>query len=302
MTTDELYPLTLEPVIAEQFWKHSANPSFHAEDMTPSELTAGTLWLATDSSRVAAGPQAGRSLNYLRQRWQADLVGSIIASTPDVPLPLELKLKYTGDSTLTVALTEDSLWYILTAEEGASINAGFQPGLNFSALRKECKSDPDRWAEFMTKYSVQENQGFNLPQMLPLLLGAGLTLAQIGPPARSLSAWPFDDSNTEALRLAEENRPLLWLNFTTLNPENSKIFQNSNLTVNLISTSELNALTAPETATFIWPLAGQGRIHTQGPAPTTRLQPGRVIMLPASLGHYAIESSGKITYLLIISH
>ncbi|MDR3037929.1 MAG: hypothetical protein LBV21_01350 [Candidatus Adiutrix sp.] len=295
MTSAEPYPLTLEPITAEQF-RGWAGPAFPAG----AEFTAGALWLATDNSRSAAGPQAGRGLGYLRQLWGADLVGSSAAGRPDEPLPVELKLQSTGETPLAVALTEDSLWYILAAEEGASLNAGFRPGLDPSRIQEPAGGDPGRWAEFMPEFGAETGRCLNLPRLAPLLLGAGLTVAQIGPPARRLPAWPLPGRGPED---PAAGRPPTWLTSTETGPEETEIFRGPLLTVRLITTARRSDLTDPEAATFIWPLSGQGRVLTnRGPAPTTRLQPGRVVMLPATLGRYAIESGGTINYLLIEAH
>jgi mannose-6-phosphate isomerase class I len=79
------------------------------------------------------------------------------------------------------------------------------------------------------------------------------------------------------------------------------LFQEEHLSVHLITTARRSDMTAPEALTILWPLAGQGRVLTNGPAPTTRLSPGRAILLPAALGRYAVESGGTVSYLLIES-
>jgi hypothetical protein len=95
--------------------------------------------------------------------------------------------------------------------------------------------------------------------------------------------------------------PPVWLTPASAGPGEAVFFQDERLTVRFITTTHWSGLTAPEALTFLWPLAGQGRILTQGPAPTTRLKPGRAVLLPAALGRYAVESAGQISYLLIES-
>ena len=271
MNENEPYPLTLEPIPAEQFQDRSGRP-WPAGEVPAGNF--GTLWLATDISRVAAGPQAGRGLGYLRHLWGADLAGLNCGDDPGLPLPVELKLKNTGETAQTLALTEYSLWYALEKDS------------DFQAF--EVGSDIDRGTEFRPEFEV--GSCLWLPQGTPLFLAAGLILAQIGPPSRPLPTKP-----------AEDPKAPHWLVPTEIGPEEAAVFQDQHLSVRLITTSQRGGLTAPEALTFIWPLAGQGRILTRGPAPTTRLSSGRAVLLPASLGRYSVESAGKITYMLIES-
>ena len=283
MSGNELYPLTLEPIPAEQFHDRSGRPWPAGE--VP-EFSLGTLWLAADASRVAAGPQAGRGLGYLRHLWGTDLAGLNAGDAPDMPLPVDLKLKNTGEASQTLVLTDYSLWYILDAAEESFIRAGFRPG------SAEFGADPSFWPELMPEFEVEAGRCLWLPQSAPLILGPGLTLAQFGPAARPVRSLP------DAM---DEPHPPVWLTPAIVGPGESVVFQDQRLTVRLISTAHWSGLTAPEALTFLWPLAGQGRILTQGPAPTTRLTPGRAVLLPAALGRYAVESAGKVSYLLIES-
>jgi hypothetical protein len=296
--SNELYPLTLEPSIADQFWTRPTSSTFSAES-GPGEFSQGTMWMATVNSRVAAGPQAGRSLGQLKHLWGAELVGSIAGGDPDYPLPVELKLKRTGDMALAVALSADSLWYMLAADENSSVNAGFREDLDFRGAAAEADGQPGVWSEFMTEYSVEAGQCLYLPRRTPLLLGAGLTVAQISPPARTLPNWPLSGTDEDALRQAQETRPPVWLTPKALGPGQGEIFNDSGLTVRLIVVSHFSSVVSSEAATFLWPLFGQGRIRARGPAPATRLSPGRAVMLPAALGRYAIESGGTVGFLMI---
>jgi len=264
MSGNEPYPLTLEPIPAEQVQDRSGRPWPMGE--VP-ESSLGTLWLATDISRVAAGPQAGRSLGYLRHLWGADLMGQNLGGQPEAPLPVELKLKNTGESAQALSLSEYSLWYILAAADEASLKAG-RPEVEFEAEAGRCL-----W----------------LPPGAPLWLGAGLSLAQIGPPAR-----PGPSAS-------DDPRPPAWLVPAPAGPEEAALFQDQFLSVRLITTAHRSDLAASEALTFLWPLAGQGRVLTRGPAPTTRLRPGRAVLLPAALGRYAVDSGGTVSYLIIES-
>jgi len=278
MSGNEPYPLTLEPIPAEQVQDRSGRPWPMGE--VP-EFSLGTLWLATDISRVAAGPQAGRSLGYLRHLWGAELMGQSLGGLPDSPLPVELRLKNTGEAAQALALSEYSLWHILAAADEASLRAG-RPEIEF-----EAEAGRSLW----------------LPPGAPIFLGAGLSLAQIGPPARQFFISPGSSAGLQSPPGPAEAdpRPPAWLVPAAAGPEEAVLFQDQLLSVRLITTAHRSDMTASEALTFLWPLAGQGRVLTRGPAPTTRLKPGRAVLLPAVLGRYAVDSGGAVSYLIIES-
>lgn len=293
----ELYPLTLEPIIAEQFWGRP-DSSFY-EDGPSSDYTFGTIWMATENSKVGAGPQTGRNLGYLKQRWGRDLIGSASEDAGDRSFPVELKLKRTGSASLTAALNADSLWYVLGAGEGGYLHAGYLPGLNIAAIAERAGGDPARWADSMPRYQVEEGQTLFLPALAPLILGPGLTMAQISPPAESPELWPLPGYGEEAVRRAAETGSPVWISPRPAKSGLIEIFQSESLQIHLVTSQHFSAVTVQEAATFIWPLFGQARIRCRGPASTTRLQQGRITLLPSSLGHYSVESSGAVGYLLI---
>lgn len=280
----------MEPQLAECFGSRADAPGSWPQSST---LMAG------ESSRVATGPQAGCSLNQLRHLWGADLVGPSLAAEPRSPLPLELRLTRTAEAPLAVSLSEDCLWYLLDAQEDSSLNAGYIKGLDFERAAASAGADPGRWAEYMPQYPLESGSCLFLPQRAPLILGPGLTVAQIGRPAQSLSPWPLAGDGPEALELARLSASPFWPGFKSLEPGTAEIFNTRTLRVLLRTVSEYLGHSSPDVLTFIWPIAGQGRLRCRGPAPAIRLAPGRVLMLPAALGGYSVESSSQISYLHI---
>jgi hypothetical protein len=211
---------------------------------------------------------------------------------------VELKLKNTGATAQTMSLTEYSLWYILAAGDEASLRAGWPEGLNSA----RAGNDPDRWPEH--EFEAEAGRCLWLPPGAPLFLGAGLTLAQLGPPASQFPASQFPAGQFPAGQPPDAltgHHPPAWLPPAAVGPEESVFLQGPPLSVRLITTAHRSDLTASEALTFRWPLAGQGRVLTRSPAPTTRLKPGRAGLLPAALGRYAVDSGGTVSYLLIES-
>ncbi|UQZ90900.1 hypothetical protein C4J81_17455 [Deltaproteobacteria bacterium Smac51] len=293
---NDLYPLTLEPVISEQ-WGHSESSIYDEEG--PREFTQGLIRLAADNSRVAAGPMAGRTLGHLKQLWGADLVGANAADDPDAPFPLEMKMRRTGGSALAVGLDGVSLWFFLKAGDKSTLNAGFEAGLNLKAAAAEAGGDPGRWADYMPEYEAAGKTCLLLPPFSPLLLGAGLDVLQIGPPAAPLPVWPLDGGDGGSISRAAESDPPRWLAYESLGGGMEQVFDSENLTVTLVTTSLMRGVLSQDASTVIWPLEGQGRLRTQGPAPATRIQPGRAVVIPAGLGRYTIESGAEISCLII---
>ncbi|MDR1920790.1 MAG: hypothetical protein LBS31_03490, partial [Candidatus Adiutrix sp.] len=117
--TNELYPLILEPFIADPAW----------DDLAGRPLNA--LWLAADAALIAAGPQAGRTVDHLKHLWGERLVGAAAGSSPDAPLAVELKIARNAEKTaLTVVTVGDSLWRVLEASPDGQASAGCPGRLN----------------------------------------------------------------------------------------------------------------------------------------------------------------------------
>ncbi len=285
-----LYPLILEPLLAERLGTLVD---------APGSWPHNSILMAGESSRVATGPQAGCSLNQLRHLWGADLVGPSLAGEPLSPLPLELRLTRSAERLLPVSLSEDSLWYLLDAPEDSSLHAGYLKGLDFEQVAAGAGRDPGRWAEHMPRYLLERGSCLFLPQRAPLVLGPGLSVAQIGRPAQALSPWPLGGDGPEALELARLSASPFWPGFKNLDSVSVEIFHTETLRLLLRTGPEYLGHCSPDALTFIWPIAGQGRLRCRGPAPAVRLAPGRVLMLPAALGGYSVESSSQISYLHI---
>ncbi|MDR1920411.1 MAG: hypothetical protein LBS31_01500, partial [Candidatus Adiutrix sp.] len=169
------------------------------------------------------------------------------------------------------------------------------PGrLNPAQSGPEPAGDPVARPALLTACPPETGLNLFLPGGAPIILGPGLVLAQIESTTSRLR--PFDEAEARA---AEDGEAPRWLTPKPLGPGREEIFRSENLTVTRIVASSLATMVSPDATTFLWPLSGQGRIRSQGPAPTTRLRPGRAVMLPARLGRYAVESAGAVEYLLI---
>ncbi|HMO49963.1 MAG TPA: class I mannose-6-phosphate isomerase [Kiritimatiellia bacterium] len=140
-----MYPVKLSPVYKDYLWGGDRIPRVFKREHAPGGLIAES-WEVSDRSDgmgvVTNGALAGKSFADLIQLWGRNLLGARVAGDR---FPLLIKLidarerlsvqvhpndetaaKYGGE-----AKTE--CWYILEADSGAGVYAGFKPGVDAAA-------------------------------------------------------------------------------------------------------------------------------------------------------------------------
>ncbi len=128
-------PLVLEPLERELIWGGHALVERYGKTGSP-DATIGESWECWDANRVSGGPYAGKSIAALRQELGADLTGR---ADPAAIFPLLTKLidaraalsvqVHPGDAYAQrvehQATGKTECWYVLEAEEGATIVLGW---------------------------------------------------------------------------------------------------------------------------------------------------------------------------------
>ena len=111
------------------------------------EEKIGEAWLSGDDCKVANGPLAGKTLAYLSQQHQRELVGD--AARDPQRFPLLLKFLFPHEK-LSVQVHPDDAqalrvgqpwgktecWYVAHAKPGAQIGLGLKPGVTVAQLEE----------------------------------------------------------------------------------------------------------------------------------------------------------------------
>jgi mannose-6-phosphate isomerase len=152
MNQDSLYPLLLEPALHIKVWGgRRLETKLHKH--LPTAEPYGESWELHDTSKVVNGALAGNTLGDLLARYGHDLIGA--HNDPAEGFPLLAKL-IDASEWLSVQVHPDDAqaarlegeprgkteaWYILSAEPGAQLVVGVQPGTSRQGMMEAIRTN-----------------------------------------------------------------------------------------------------------------------------------------------------------------
>jgi mannose-6-phosphate isomerase len=145
-----LYPLLMLPGFDPRPWgTHDLSPIYPNHKFAEK---IGEAWLSGDECKVANGPLTGRTLAYLSDQYQRELVGE--AARDGKRFPLLLKFLFPHEK-LSVQVHPDDqqalrvgqpwgkteCWYVAHAKPGSKIGLGLKPGVTASQLEEAIREN-----------------------------------------------------------------------------------------------------------------------------------------------------------------
>lgn len=190
---NELYPLKFKPVFHQKIWGGSKIRTSLGLDYTPLP-NCGEAWILSgveeNQSLVENGFLAGNKLNELVEIYMGDLIGEQVYQVFGNEFPLLIKILDTNQWLSIQVHPDDELaqerhqsmgktemWYVLEAEEGAELIAGFNKKLNKESYRKIL--DEKKLPSVMNFEQVSAGDVFYIPSGRVHALGPGILLVEI---------------------------------------------------------------------------------------------------------------------------
>ena len=189
----ELYPLTFTPIFKEKLWggQKIKNVLGKAVGDLPN---CGETWeisgVEGNLSEVATGPLAGQDLRSLIRQYQGQLVGERVYEQHGDEFPLlvkfidahqDLSIQVHPDDALAQKRHNSSgkteMWYILQADPGASLIAGFNQPMDREKYLQAFENG--NLLDVLNREAVQDDDVFFLPAGRVHTIGKGLLLAEI---------------------------------------------------------------------------------------------------------------------------
>jgi mannose-6-phosphate isomerase len=176
--------LAMEPQYRERVWG--------GQRLRPANPPIGEAWVAYGSSKVAAGPERGRTLDELVKRAGPDLLGTAVAGQFGSRFPLLVKLLDCADWLSVQVHPNDAqaralvgpsefgkteAWYFLETSPDARILAGVKPLVGGDELAAAIREG--RVLDVAAEVPVQAGQAMLIPAGTIHALGPGLLLYEV---------------------------------------------------------------------------------------------------------------------------
>ena len=188
-----LYPLKFRPIFKEKIWGGQKLRTVLNKDFSPLS-NAGESWelsgVEGNISVVTNGFLAGNDLNELLEIYMGDLVGDKVYEKFQNEFPLLIKFIDANDVLSIQVHPDDELamkrhnsngktemWYVLQADEGASLISGFSRKVSKEEYLKYLEEK--KLEDILMKHEVTEGDVFFIPAGRVHAIGKGILLAEI---------------------------------------------------------------------------------------------------------------------------
>ncbi|MFC5409227.1 type I phosphomannose isomerase catalytic subunit [Larkinella bovis] len=188
-----LYPLTFETIFKDKIWGGQKIKTVLDKDFAPLP-NCGETWeisgVAGNISVVAEGPLKGKSLQELLEHYKEELVGQHVYDRFGNEFPLLVKFIDANDDLSIQVHPNDELakkrhnsfgktemWYIIKADEGATLNSGFTREVTKDEYVKAVADNT--LMDLLNIEPVNAGDVFFLPAGRVHFIGKGILLAEI---------------------------------------------------------------------------------------------------------------------------
>jgi len=188
-----LYPLKFHSIFKEKIWGGEKIKTILKKDFSPLN-NCGESWelsgIEGNISKVKGGPHEGKDLKSLISEYKEDLIGSRIYDRFRDEFPLLIKFIDSNEDLSIQVHPDDKLaksrhnsfgktemWYIIQADNNASLISGFNRSLNRQIYIDHVKQG--RLLELLNKLDVYNGDVFYIPAGRVHTIGKGLLLAEI---------------------------------------------------------------------------------------------------------------------------
>jgi mannose-6-phosphate isomerase len=312
----ELYPLKFNSIYKEVIWGNQRLRTELNKDI-PKDQKIGESWeisaVKDYDSVVQNGFLAGNSLKELIEIYMGDLVGEKIFDRHGLQFPLLFKFIDANDVLSIQVHPGDELaqkrhndngktemWYVIAAEEGAELIAGFNKDMDPETYLKHLNNNT--LPEILNHEKVQAGDVFFLPAGRVHAIGAGILLAEIQQTSDityRIFDWnrvdqdgkPRELHTDQALDAIDFNHYRTYrTNYTQKNNGASNLVSCDHFTTNLLELDKPRQRDLIELDSFIVYMCLDGQVEIiYDELHTLKIEKGETIMIPAAVEHLAYK-------------
>ncbi|MEP5611184.1 MAG: type I phosphomannose isomerase catalytic subunit [Cyclobacteriaceae bacterium] len=315
----ELYPLKFKTIFKEKIWGGQKIKTILGKDFGNLE-NCGETWelsgVEGNISIVENGHLSGTPLTELVEKYEAKLVGESIVSRFGYEFPLLIKFIDAAED-LSIQVHPDDemakkkhngfgkteMWYILQADEGASLISGFNKETNKEEYLEYFNAG--KLTEILNREEAKKNDVFFLPAGRVHTIGGGLTLAEIQQTSdTTYRIYDFEredkDGNKRKLHVEEALDAIDFTyseNYKTLfedkKNDTSSIITTPFFTANKLFLDQPIDLDRSKLDCFKIYIGVGGSAIIAGES----INFGEVMLVPAEMKNYTVEPEGKVELL-----
>ena len=317
-----MYPLKFKPIYKEKIWGGQKIRSVLNKDFGDLE-NCGESWdlsgVDGDVSVISNGHLAGTTLKAALQSYGPDLLGGRLHDLFGDQFPLLVKfIDATQDLSIQVhpddelakkrhdGMGKSEMWYVVQADEGAKLISGFNQPINREQYLEHFRNG--KIMDILNQEEVQQDEVYFLPAGRVHTIGKGLLIAEIQQTSDiTYRIYDFDrvDKHVNKRELHTE-AALDAIDFSYHSSYKTTYEDVDDARVPLVACKHFitNKLTlnatfqsVPDVDSFkIYTcLRGIGRIT--GDSGESDFRAGEVVLVPASLERYQVETSEGTTLL-----
>ncbi len=312
------YPLRFKTIFKEKIWGGQKINTVLGKDFSPL-ANCGETWelsaVPGNVSEVVNGTLKGQDLKFLCTAYASEIMGKSVAAAYGTEFPLLIKyIDAAADLSVqvhpndAVALQKHSckgkteMWYIMQADQGATLNSGFAKQTNKEEYAKAIEEG--RSLDYLNFEEVQSGDVFFMPAGRIHYIGKGIMLAEIQQTSDiTYRIYDFDrlddQGNKRELHIKDGVEAL---NFEVLPSYKTAYVAEANRSTPLVKSTFFNthiidlkqdktySLPLQERDSFTILICVEGEGKVEGDFSPESLKPGDVLLVPAVLNVLSIST------------
>ena len=331
-----MYIFELSEIGKETVWGGNSLSSLYSKPFEQNK-NIGESWeicdLKDDKNIISNGEFKGKTLSYLIENFGKEFLGSDCIEFQEIKkeekyFPLLIKFIDAKDKlSIQVHPNEEyankkhnkhgknEMWYIMDAKNNPKLLIGLKEGIDKTALKKAIENN-ENIENMFNYFEVKNGDAYYIPSGCIHAILGDVIIAEIQTPSDityRLYDWNRIDKNGKGRELHIEDSFNVIENIDASKLKSQRInkIKNDNLEINEIFSNkyftteeyiiknDFSYKTNNKTFEIIINIEGNGIIESDMKDNIIKLNAGKTVLIPASLGNYRIKSEGEMKFLRV---
>ncbi|MEI0447656.1 type I phosphomannose isomerase catalytic subunit [Brachyspira intermedia] len=323
-----MYLLEFNEIAKEVIWGGNSLVSVYSKPFDKNK-TIGESWeicdLPNDNNIVSNGELKGKTLSYLVKEYGSELLGT---KCKDDYFPLLIKLIDAKDK-LSIQVHPDEeyankrynkhgkneMWYVMETYGDAKLLIGLKENISKEDL-KNALNNSKNIENMFNYFDIKKGDAFYIPSGCIHAILGNAVIAEIQTPSDvtyRLYDWNRLDKNGKSreLHIEDSFNVIKDINAFNLKSDKKNSFKDEKLEINTVFSNDFfkteeyiingtySSKTNGESFEIIMVLDGKGYIESNIADNVIKLNAGKTVLIPASLGNYFIKTDDIIKILRV---